>query len=139
MKTSLDFECIVITALSDLRNVQEQYLYSYKLNGLATDSGKNLCGIFIFMYKVLGVHDLHSDKAISLLKNYYLQCSKKVYNTDLDEFVLEAFIWFLSKRIWKVWIITSFYNQEYRKNAAKNSYFYIQKYKNYKNISRFYL
>ena len=65
MKTSSDFECIVITALSDLRNVQEQYLYSYKLNGIATDSGKNLFGIFIFMYKVLGVHDLHSDKDIS--------------------------------------------------------------------------
>ena len=65
MKTSSDFECIVITALSDLRNVQEQYLYSYKLNGIATDSGKNLCGIFNFMYKVVGVHDLHSDKAIS--------------------------------------------------------------------------
>ena len=138
MKTSSDFECIVITALSDLRNVQEQYLYSYKLNGLATDSGKNLCGIFIFMYKVLGVHDLHSDKAISLLKNYYLKCSKKVYNTDLDEFVLKAFIWFLSMRVWKVWIITSFYNQEYRKNSSKNSYFYIQKYENNKNISRFY-
>ena len=58
MKISSDFECIVITALSDLRNVQEQYLYSYKLNGIATDSGKNLFGIFIFLYKVLGVHQV---------------------------------------------------------------------------------
>ena len=36
-----DFECIVTTALSDLRNVQEQYLYSWKVNGITTDSGKN--------------------------------------------------------------------------------------------------
>ena len=57
----------MITALSDLRNVQEQYLYSYKLNGIATDSGKNLFGIFIFLYKVLGVHDLQSEKNICLL------------------------------------------------------------------------
>ena len=75
----------------------------------------------------------YNQKKISayyLPKTYHLQCSKTVYNTDLDEFVLETFIWFLSMRVWKVWIITSFNNQEYRKNPAKNSYFYIQKYGN---------